>query len=444
MSMNTHFYSENFQSTWFTKENFFRFILLALFVRVLLMPFFGHVDVLSEARRIYFWDISGVYFDDISRNATALFQLLFYKAFSVFIPHEAMAFAHADMANSTATPAEYFEFLGHPNIFRILFVIKIPFLVADLVTAWGIFALCGRTNAARAATVLWLFNPITLFAFYIFGRFESIPIMFCVLSMLAFQKKRVLLSALLLGLSINSREIFIFLGPAFLAVLFSSGSRDMSLSAKVWASIIVVFALSVSLQLISLTGGGSDSFGREVSSIATEGRVDYLFKFIVGSFLVFPMVYFATLLFAWNSEDESVALLPFVFSAVLFSFFVFSSHTAHYTSWMFAFVCLYLAKQPKILKPVLMLCVTWFFYNLAITDLGVFTTWLASPLSNHFSGLPHFPGLYNALGLNKALDLLTYGRIWSTFYRACLLYLFVQIALEFIKARRLNSVGETG
>ena len=46
---------------WLTQENFYRLVLFAVLMRIILMPFFGHVDVLSEARRIFFWDQQGIY-----------------------------------------------------------------------------------------------------------------------------------------------------------------------------------------------------------------------------------------------------------------------------------------------------------------------------------------------------------------------------------------------
>jgi Gpi18-like mannosyltransferase len=417
------------QSRWLTNENFYRLVLAAIILRVLLMPFFGHVDVLSEARRIFFWDQQGIYFDDISRNATSLFQLIFFKVFSVFIESKEMLFAHDDMLHSTSTPGEYFEFVSNPTIFRTLFVIKLPFLAADLVTAWALYKYCGRTPEARRATLFWLFNPITLFAFYIFGRFESIPVMFCMLSLLAIQRQHFVLAALMLGMSINSREIFIFFGPLFIALMCSPSSRQISMKVRFAACAIVMVAIAVSVQLISLTGSELDAFGRQVSSIASEGRVDYLFKFIVGSYLVFPMMYFVILLYAWNSSATLIEKTLLLYSYTLLCFFCFSSHTAHYTSWMVVFPCVYLSYQSELMKPMLMLCATWFLYNLSITDLGVFTTWLASPWSISLSGLPNFPMLYKALGFTNSLDLLTFQRICRTLYTASLFYIGLQMLL---------------
>jgi len=414
---------------WLTQENFFRLVIAAIILRIVIMPFFAHVDVLSEARRIYFWHEAGIYFDDISRNATSQFQLLFFKFFSIFIENKEMMFSHENMLNSTAEPIEYFEFVSNPEVFRTLFIIKLPFLAADLITAWALYQYCGQTTGARRATLFWLFNPMTIFAFYIFGRFESIPIMFCMLSLLAIHRKHIIWAAIAIGMSINSREVFIFLGPVFIALMCAYGAREHSLRSRLIASAIVLFAVAVAVQLVSVTGSSVDAFGRDVTSIATEGRVDYLFKFIVGFFLMFPMVYFAILLYTWNSKVTLGTQSLLVFSLVIISFFVLSSHTAHYTSWLVIFPCIYYSRNPFMLKPLLLLCVTWVFYNLSVTDLGVFTTFLAAPWSMHMVGLPNFPEMYYSLGLSQKMDLQTFQRIWSTFYRTCILYLAIQIIL---------------
>lgn len=424
-----------------SSEAFFRLVLIAIIIRVVIMPFFGHVDVLSEARRIYFWDIQGIYFDDISRNATSIFQLLFFKVTSIFIDNKEMLFAHADMQNSTAHPIEYFEFVSQQNIFRALFVIKLPFLVADLITAWAIYVYCDRSPGARNAVLFWLFNPICIYAFYIFGRFESIPIMFCMLSLLALKRHNLLLAAVMIGLSINSRELYIFLGPLFVALVCSPSCREYSLLNRITAIAIVGFAVAVSVQLISIAGGDLDAFGREVSSIASESRVEHLFQFIVGSYLVFPMVYFVILLYAWNSKIELERKALLLYGFVLMAFFCLSSHTAYYTSWMMIFPCIFLAYHNDYFKPLILLCITWFVFNLSITDLGVFTTWLASPWSINLSGLPNFPAMYRALGLEGLIDLATFQRLCRTMYCACIIYLGYQMLQAYKKQSICDQEG---
>ncbi|MDB4511945.1 hypothetical protein N9060_00640 [Arenicella sp.] len=404
-------------------HTFFRLVILAVIVRISLMPFFAHVDVLSEARRIYFWDVNGIYFDDISRNVTALFQLLFFKITSIFINNKEALFAHADMQNSTASVIDYFQFVSQENIFRALFLLKLPYLVADMITAWAIYVYCDRSPSARYAVLFWLFNPISIFAFYIYGRFEAIPIMFCILSLLALKRHNLLLAAVMTGLSINSREMYIFLGPLFVALVCSPSCKNYGFKTRLVAILIVTFAVAVAVQLISVSGVGVDSFGREVVSIASEGRADYLFRFIVGSYLIFPMAYFFILLYAWNSKVDLSHKAILLYGLVLMAFFSFSEHTTYYTSWMMIFPCIFLSYHGDFLKPLLVLCFTWFLFNLSITDAGVFTTFLASPWSISFAGLPSFPNMYRALGFEGILDLTTYQRLCRTMYCGSILYL---------------------
>ena len=415
------------QTSIISSETFFRLILAAIILRIVLMPFFGHIDVLSEARRIYFWDQAGIYFDDISRNTTSLFQLLFFKITSLFLDNKEMLLGHDDMANSTAHPAEYFQFVSHTEVFRTLFALKLPFLVADLITAWAMFLYCDRAPGARRAVIFWLFNPITLYAFYIYGRFESIPIMFCMLALLALKRRNLLLAAVMIGLSINAREMFIFLGPIFVALICSPSCRTYSVLRRVTAVLIIGFATAIAVQLISIGSGELDAFGREVATIASEGRVDYLFKFIVGSFLMFPMIYFVSLLYAWNTGGSLHEKTLVLFSVVLILFFCFSSHTAYYVSWMMIFPCIFLSYHKRYFKPMLLLCFTWFVFNLSVTDMGVFTTWLASPWSINMAGLPNFPAMYSALGFESVLDLLVFQRLCRTFFCASMLYLLYQM-----------------
>ena len=56
------------------------------------------------------------------------------------------------------------------------------------------------------ALKIWLCNPVTLYAFYLFGRFESIPIFFFALTLRLAQKQRLLAAAVALGLTLNCQN----------------------------------------------------------------------------------------------------------------------------------------------------------------------------------------------------------------------------------------------
>jgi len=370
------------------------------------------------------------------------FQVLFFKVFGWLIPNKDLLFLHADMMNTTASPTDYFKFVSSEYAHRAIFIIKLPFLVADMVVAYCVYHYFSDKAGAVRATAVWLFNPITLFAIYIFGRFESIPVMYLALGLLALKNKRLILAAIFIGLAVNAREIFIFLGPVFAAIVLSPSAKDYGWTKRLSALAIIAFAILVAVQII--TFGDTTAFGNEVSSIAGESRVDFLFQFMIGSWFVFPMAYAIALLYAWNSKDLLSSKALFLFAAVFVAFFATASHTAHYTSWLVIFPVLFIGYDKALFKPFLLLCVSWFFYHASITDRGVFTAWLASPWSINNSGLPMFPWIYDASGLDKTMPLIQFARIWKTFFATATLYLFAQMAFIYFKSLRSSQLIKAG
>jgi len=370
-------------------SRFAQVLILGLILRLLIMPFFAHNDFLSEARRVYYWVENGIYVDAISRNATSLFQVLFFKVFGWLIPNKELLLAHADIANSSAGPTAYFTFVTSEHAHRAIFILKLPFLVADLVVAWCIYSYFSDKDDGVRSVAVWLFNPISLFAIYIF---------------------------VCIGLSINARELFIFIAPVFIAIVLSPSAKEFAWWKRSLASCIVGFAMLVALQVVTLTSGDTTALGSEVASIAGEPRVDFLFHFMVGSWFVFPMALFVVLLYAWNSNGDITTKTILLFGAVFTTFFATSSHTAHYPSWLILFPILFVGYDKALIKPFILLCVSWFFYHASITDRGVFTAWLASPWSINNSGLPMFPWIYDASGMDKTLSLYQFARVWRTFF----------------------------
>lgn len=414
-------------------------MLAGLLLRLLFMPFFGHNDILSEARRIYYWSENSIYFDAIARNATNLFQLLFFKIFGWLIPNKDLLFSHADMMNTTASPTDYFAFVSSEYAQRAIFIIKLPFLVADMMVAWCIYAFLGKREGALRSVGFWLFNPITIFAIYIFGRFEAIPIMFLALGLLALKNNKLIWAALLVGLSVNSRELFIFLGPVFAALVLSPSAASFGWFKRVCALAIIAVAVMIAVQIISFTVGDTTPFGATGGSIADESRVDFLFQFMIGSWFMFPMALFVILLYTWNSNGGIANKALFVFAAVFAVFFSLTSHTAHYTSWLVLFPVIFIGYDKALIKPFVLLCISWFFYHMAITDKGVFTAWLASPWTINNAGLPSFPWLYDASGLDGTMPLIQFARTFRTFFAASTLYLFVQMFIIYWKRRQLEA-----
>lgn len=406
-------------------NQFLRLLVLGLLVRIILMPFFGHIDVLSEARRVYYWAEHNIYFDFISRNTTMFIEVVFFKIFQFLLPDKHAMFFQPDLYHTTASVQHSFEFVSHYSIFRTLFVLKLPFLVFDLLTAWVVYSYFPNKENGLRCCKMWLFNPVTIFAFYIFGRFESIPIFFSAAAFLAFKNKRTLLAALLLGLCLNGREMMIFYFLVFLVTVFTAPAGRIEMKHKILASLIIIFFAAGTLNLFNVLASHLQSDGPEhVKTIMQEGRVVHLFAFSLHRIMAIPLVYSLILIWIWTSQAPVDKKLLLGCGLAMMSFFAFSAHTAHFTSWMVIFPVLFYGYDRNLLKPFIAFCFGWFGHWAFNTDLGVFTWWLAAPYSLHFPGIPTLPVLYEKASKGFGIfDLRMMIYLFRTFSLATLIYM---------------------
>lgn len=108
---------------------------------------------------------------------------------------------------------------------------RVPVIIADLAVAWMLYHIVARkTNdarCARAAALLWLFNPITFYDTAVQGHFESAWLVFILLAYEAFENARpVILPALFLALAVLFKQIAIlFALPVFASWIAASSHR---------------------------------------------------------------------------------------------------------------------------------------------------------------------------------------------------------------------------
>lgn len=92
---------------------------------------------------------------------------------------------------------------GDPNLFIELILFKLPYLIYDLFIAYFIIKILETPKERFLGFLIWMFNPISLYATYLEGQFDIIPTFFVVLSLfLIYYKKdhkKLYFAALMLG-----------------------------------------------------------------------------------------------------------------------------------------------------------------------------------------------------------------------------------------------------
>jgi hypothetical protein len=385
---------------------------IAVFLRLCLMPFFAHVDLFSEARRLFYVLENDYYFDQGHRLVVYYIEMVFTAFSMLFINVTEGLFHLQDPTQSTSDLVDYGFFLSDPNIYRHLFFFKLPYLLFDIATALAIWHFIDKPEHKKIALLIWLFNPLTLFATYIFGRFEVISLFFLVITALQLKYHRVFFASFLFALSLHCREINLLFAPFFLLAIIDFKDHFMKniLTLVVSISIITITFL-LPAWLIESTGGNLMLF---VDPAATSGSDAFKKMLSLGYYWFYPIIIAlaALAIYAWEIGHKSHSERFVICSALsICIYFGFNVHSVHYAAWIVLFPILAIQFDKKVVLPFIALSGIWVVMWLLKTDSGVFTLFLAAPLSTDFIGTGHFPTFFqrhiatDSLSLHQAVQI---------------------------------------
>jgi len=379
---------------------------IAIVIRLLLMPFFAHVDLFSEARRVFYVIENGHLFDNSHRFIVFYIEVIFAYISQLFINVSDGLFHLNDPTQSVASIGDYRYFLNDPNIYRHLFFFKLPYLLFDIATAVVIWKFVDNPTHKRIALLIWLFNPLTLYSTYIFGRFEVISLFFIGMCALQLKHDRVLLASFFFAIALHCREINLLYTPFLLLALIDHKDHWLrNLATLILCSALIYVIYILPNLLIEMTGGNIMLFVDPMIDNQS-GVLNTLLS--LGYHWFYPIIICLSVLaiYQWEISYKSKAeRFVICASIVLFIYFGFNVHSAHYISWLVLLPILSMQFNRKVLLPFVALSGLWVVLWLLKTDEGVFTLFLAAPLNPDFIGTGHFPTLYQQLIANSSLTL---------------------------------------
>lgn len=176
-------------------RGFFKIILLGLIIKAVFMPFTGHWDLTSlhqVSSDLYSLGISAAYSYPyaIYPPLAYLFLGLWQKIISVFLAGDFAAFLNQPTM---------LAFSGD-HVFRYFFLLKFLYLPFDFGISVLIYRMFQDKKQAIRALSLWVFNPIIIYATYMWGTLDIIPTFFLVLALFLGNAKKHFLGALALGI----------------------------------------------------------------------------------------------------------------------------------------------------------------------------------------------------------------------------------------------------
>jgi len=236
-------------------------------------------------------------------------------------------------------------------------LLKTPVIMADISIGYLIWIMGGRTRkAARVSLLAWILNPYVIMVGAWWGEFDSLALLFMLLSVHYLQRRRIMLSGFWLGMGISTK-LFpgVLLIPVVYYILMTQKSQISKYIASLFATLGVVFSsllffpYSLDFVIRLLTGrvspdtGGSNLFSglswlilfQQLPSLP---RIPFLA-------IIFPII-LALLIFKFRgSMQKADIILPFLTAAFLGIYLSYPTINVQYPMWAIPMLAVLLVRR---------------------------------------------------------------------------------------------------
>ena len=207
-------------------------ILLAILLRLLIMPFFFHPDIKTMHFQSQFLS-RGVF--DIYKYLDEQKATLPLKEEFVYFPLAYFFLGGYQIIISPLLDDNFYSFVNDASgkameivgSFRYLFLLKMPYLIADIVIALLLLKFFSIEEQKKKVFTLWLFNPLTIVLIYIFSNIDIIVVLLTLLSVLLAKNRNMILAALILGIAAGFKAYPLLFLPFLL--LYSKNIKQIVL-----------------------------------------------------------------------------------------------------------------------------------------------------------------------------------------------------------------------
>ncbi len=374
-----------------------KIILLAILLRMLIIPFYFHPDI-----KIYNFQASflknGVFniYSYLDSNKASLP----FKEEFVYFP---LAYLFLGAYQIVALPflgGQFTEWLnsGNPTdfIFRYLFILKLPYLFLDILIAILIYNCFEKKKQKEQALILWLFNPFSIILIYFFSNIDIIPVTLTLLSLLFIKKNKGLWAGIFLVLGASFKAYPILLLPALFLTKEKFKQKFINLLSSIALFVLILIPFwSKEFIISSFSSGLTNRIFENGIEIGLTRKIPY--------FLIFYTIGFVHIYF----KKRQKAWLFYLLTTLMLIASV--NYNIQWLLWFLPFLIIMLVKNPKYLIYVLGIILIGVAIPLLLND-RYMNVALLSPMSKIFLQVS-YPYLFiqqfiNPLLIQKILRIL--------------------------------------
>ncbi len=182
-------------------------LLLGIFLRVLIAPFTLNWDLLANSRLITEWGILPI--AEFYKQPLAAYPPLLYGLLKIVL--QISQFISGNQLFSWLSLHDV-ALLHHPHVFRLLLLLKTPYLLAEILTAIVLTKLFEPKYETRVL-LLWMLSPFIFFTIAIWSNIDIFPLCALIVSLFFVKKKLPFAASVSLGISVALKMFPVFIFP---------------------------------------------------------------------------------------------------------------------------------------------------------------------------------------------------------------------------------------
>ncbi|MCJ7804815.1 hypothetical protein MUP35_03740 [Patescibacteria group bacterium] len=402
------------------KAWWFPWLLVGIVLRLLLMPFTLHPDLLGHSFSAYFLAYQGEWnlYETLAHLPQSHPLVQNFGVSDIFI-YPPLAYYTLGLFRILVKPLVDPNFIPwlmqnpsqintYPHLFSQLFLFKLPYLFIDIALAFVLSSLFQDQRKKKQAFLLWLFNPLALYATFMMGQLDLLPVFFTVLAVWFAAKGKKEWALVFLGIGGGYKMFPLLLIPVAAFVL----SKTFRQRIKLLFLGFLPFVLSIAPFLSSKAFRAMVLFSPKSQKMLFMGwpvsGAEVIYPFIIGLIVIYLFAYFS---------QKKIHLVNYFLAVFLLIFSV-----THYHPQWFLWITPFLIWELVVNK----------FKNLLLTVI-LFVGWLVIT----FLFEPSLSlGLFNPLWpqLNQAPDLSALlSRYFNVFqFKSLIRSVFAGAAIFFI------------
>lgn len=273
---------------------------------------------------------------------------------------------------------------SYPTLFWQLFLFKFPYLFFDIGCAFFLAGLFDDFKKKKWAFILWMFNPITLYATFMIGQLDILPVFFTILSCYLIKRKQFgwALFSLGIGAGYKVYPLLLVLPAAFI------------LGTTFWKKVKLAFIGVLPFLAISLPFINSTGYRQMVLFGPKSGKELFMIWNVSGAEGIFPFILILTIIYLMAFYLKKKLSAEYYFLSILLLTLSVTHYHPQWFLWVTPFLVWELVENNfRYLALVAIILISWFIIMLFFEpslSIGLFA--------------PVWPNLTKAPGLTEIVS----------------------------------------